>query len=43
MNDKVNEEVLKIEGMSAQEKIKHIFLMAKVKANNKKDIWEILA
>jgi len=32
----VIEEALKIEEMSAQEKIKHIFRMAKVKANNKK-------
>jgi len=38
MNDKVTEEALKIEEMSAQEKMKHIFRMAKVKANNTKDI-----
>jgi len=41
MNDKVAEEALKIEEMSAQtaqEKLKHIFRMVKVKANNKKGI-----
>jgi len=38
MNDKVTEEALKIEEMSAQEKLKHIFRLAKVKANNYKDI-----
>jgi len=37
-NDKMTEEALKIEEMSAQEKRKHIFRMAKVKVNNKKDI-----
>jgi len=38
MNDKVTEEALKIEEMSAQEKVKHVFRIAKVKANNKKHI-----
>jgi len=38
MNDKVTEEEPKIEEMSAQEKMKYIFRIAKVKANNKKGI-----
>jgi len=38
MNDKVTEEALKIEEISAQEKMKHIFRMAKVKTNNQKNI-----
>jgi len=36
-NDKMTEKALKIEEMSAQEKMKHIVRIAKVKANNKKD------
>jgi len=40
INDKVTEEALKIEEKSAQEKMKHIFQMTKVKAKNKKDIVE---
>jgi len=34
----MTEEALKIEEISAQKKMKHIFRMAKVKASNKKDI-----
>jgi len=40
VNDKVTEEALKIEKTSAHAKMKHIFRMEKVKANNKKDIVE---